>query len=53
MELPRVIVQDPEEHITSDNIMWTPHREKQFLTQRAQLKRMETLAAIRAQKVQT
>jgi hypothetical protein len=52
MESPRV-VQDPEEHVTSDDIMWTPRREKQFLTQRAQSKRMETLAAIRAQKVQT
>ncbi|KAJ7878225.1 hypothetical protein B0H13DRAFT_1892776 [Mycena leptocephala] len=50
IESPRVIVQDPEEHVTSDDIMWTPRREKQILTQRAQLKRQETLAAIKAQK---
>ncbi|KAJ7729132.1 hypothetical protein B0H14DRAFT_2640513 [Mycena olivaceomarginata] len=27
-ESPRVFVHDPEEHVTSDDIMWTPRREK-------------------------
>ncbi|KAJ7806742.1 hypothetical protein B0H14DRAFT_3483832 [Mycena olivaceomarginata] len=47
---PRIIIQDPNEHVTSDDIIFTPHREKKIMTQRAQLKPQETLAAKKVRK---
>jgi hypothetical protein len=49
-ESPRA-VREPTEHQTSDNILYTPSTTKRILNERKQLKRQETLRAVRADKV--